>query len=403
MNRSKEALRRRIVFERPIYLDKMLQFKDSDDIKILTGVRGSGKSSLMKLYKIHLINEGIPDRNIVYMNFESYDYQSINNEEKLRTALNKLHLQIQDRIYWLLDEIQLVTGWQRVINDLKADYDCDVMVAGSNADILSDELHGGCSEISVYPLSFKEFLQVKQLSSDSRLIDEAYDEFEKYGGMPAALLTHEESKDITLQGIFASSVLRDVIYKSFIKDSASLKGVISFLVTNIGSFLNASKISNTLNDRGVVTSVPTVSRYLNLLKTSYLFDKAKKYDIENHEYLKTNSKYFMVDSGLSRSMIGRDTDNTCTMENIVYMELKRRGYHVDIGYFDNREIGFIAKQLDKTVYAKVVFDLSEAIDATEDFNKITDSCKKILVSSYYQEMKQVNVIEIKYIVDWLLE
>lgn len=229
---------------------------------------------------------------------------TINNEEKLRTALNKLNFQIQDRIYWLFDEIQLVAGWQRVINDLKANSDCDVMIAGSNSDILSDELYDGCSEISVYPLSFKEFLQVKQMSSDSRLIDEVYDEFEKYGGMPAVLLTHEESKNTALQGIFVSSILRDVVYKSFIKDSASLKGVINFLVTNIGSFLNASKISNTLNDRGVVTSVPTVRRYLNLLEASYLFDKVKKYDIENQEYLKTNSKYFTVDSGLNRSTIG---------------------------------------------------------------------------------------------------
>lgn len=160
------------MFERPIYLNKMLQFKDSDAVKILAGVRGSGKSSLMKLYKMHLINEGIPVRNIVYMNFEGNDYQSINNEEKLRTVLNNLNLQIQDRIYWLFDEIQLVTGWQRVINDLKVDYDCDVVVAGSDADILSDELYDWI-EIPIYPLSFQEFLEVKQISSESKFINEA--------------------------------------------------------------------------------------------------------------------------------------------------------------------------------------------------------------------------------------
>ncbi|MEG0079968.1 MAG: hypothetical protein RR727_10175, partial [Enterococcus sp.] len=137
--------------------------------------------------------------------------------------------------------------------------------------------------------------------------------------------------------------------------------------------------------------------------TSYLFDKVKKYDIENHEYLKTNSKYFMVDSGLNRSMIGQDADNISSMESIVYMELKRRGYHVDVGYLDNREIGFVATRLGETVYVRSVFDLSEAIDATEGFNKINDNCKKMLVSSYYQETKQENDIEIKYIVDWLLE
>lgn len=167
--------------------------------------------------------------------------------------------------------------------------------------------------------------------------------------------------------------------------------------------MNASKISNTLNDRGVVTSVPTVRRYLNLLETSYLFDEVKKYDIENHEYLKTNSKYFMIDPGLNRSTIGQAADNINSMESIIYMELKRQGYHVDIGYLDNREIGFVANQLDETVYVRSVFDLSEVIDATEVFNKINDSCKKMLISSYYQETKQENGIETKYIVDWLLE
>ncbi|WP_459904503.1 ATP-binding protein [Enterococcus thailandicus] len=258
------------MFERPIYLNKMLQFKDSDAVKILAGVRGSGKSSLMKLYKMHLINEGIPVRNIVYMNFEGNDYQSINNEEKLRTVLNNLNLQIQDRIYWLFDEIQLVTGWQLVINDLKVDYDCDVVVAGSDADILSDELYDWI-EIPIYPLSFQEFLEVKQISSESKFINEAYSEFEKYGGMPALLLTSEELKDTVLQGIFSSSILRDVAYKSVIKDSLTLNGVMDYLVRNTGALLNASKISNNLNSRGVYTSIPTVKRYLRLLETSYLF------------------------------------------------------------------------------------------------------------------------------------
>lgn len=323
---------------------------------------------------------------------------TINNEEKLRTVLNNLNLQIQDRIYWLFDEIQLVTGWQLVINDLKVDYDCDVVVAGSDADILSDELYDWI-EIPIYPLSFQEFLEVKQISSESKFINEAYSEFEKYGGMPALLLTSEELKDTVLQGIFSSSILRDVAYKSVIKDSLTLNGVMDYLVRNTGALLNASKISNNLNSRGVYTSIPTVKRYLRLLETSYLFYHTKSYDIKAHEYLKTNSKYFIVDPGLNRCV----SRGKSTMENIIYIELKRRGYNIDIGYLDNREIGFVAKRLDETVYAKVVFDLSEAIGATEDCNKINDSCKKMLVSSYPQERNQTNGIEIKYIVDWLLE
>lgn len=386
------------MFERPIYLNKMLQFKDSDAVKILAGVRGSGKSSLMKLYKMHLINEGIPVRNIVYMNFEGNDYQSINNEEKLRTVLNNLNLQIQDRIYWLFDEIQLVTGWQRVINDLKVDYDCDVVVAGSDADILSDELYDWI-EIPIYPLSFQEFLEVKQISSESKFINEAYSEFEKYGGMPALLLTSEELKDTVLQGIFSSSILRDVAYKSVIKDSLTLNGVMDYLVRNTGALLNASKISNDLNSRGVYTSIPTVKRYLRLLETSYLFYHTKSYDIKAHEYLKTNSKYFIVDPGLNRCV----SRGKSTMENIIYIELKRRDYNVDIGYLDNSEIVFVAKRLKEVIWIKTVYELSDVRSTMDNLNKIDDSCKKMLVSSYPQERNQTNGIEIKYIVDWLLE
>lgn len=386
------------MFERPMYLNKMLQFKDSDAVKILTGVRGSGKSSLMKLYKMHLINEGIPVRNIVYMNFEGNDYLSINNEEKLKIILNDLNLQIQDRIYCLFDEIQLVTGWQRVINDLKVDYDCDVMVAGSAADILSDELYDWI-EIPIYPLSFEEFLEVKQISSESKFINEAYSEFEKYGGMPALLLTSEELKDTVLQGIFSSSILRDVAYKSVIKDSLTLNGVMDYLVRNSGALLNASKILNDLNSRGVYTSIPTVKRYLRLLETSYLFYHTKSYDIKAHEYLKTNSKYFIVDPGLNR----RVSREKSTMENIIYIELKRRGYHVDIGYLDNREIGFVAKRLEEVIWVKTVYELSDVRSTMDNLNKIDDSHKKTLVSSYCQERNQSNGIEIKYIVDWLLE
>ncbi|MFZ2670758.1 MAG: ATP-binding protein, partial [Enterococcus aquimarinus] len=210
------------MFERPEYLNQLIKFKDTDFIKVITGVRRSGKSVLLMLFQEHLIKEGVPDDHIIYMNFESFEYQTITTEEKFREKLNELLPKDTKKIYLLFDEIQVVEGWQRVINGIRVSFDSDIVITGSNANMLSGELatllSGRYIEIPIYPFSFQEFLNVKGIELNSRKVDIAYDEYEKYGGFPSVTIAEESIKDTILSGIFDTIVLNDVALRSGIKD-----------------------------------------------------------------------------------------------------------------------------------------------------------------------------------------
>ncbi|EMW5544936.1 MULTISPECIES: ATP-binding protein [Enterococcus] len=395
------------MFQRPYYLSKLIEFKDTDFIKIITGVRRSGKSVLLMLYKEYLIKNGIDKDHIIYINFESFTYQTINNENMLREALTKLIPHDDNKIYFLFDEIQLVEGWQRVINGLRVSFNSDIVVTGSNANMLSGEiatlLSGRYIEIPIYPLSFSEFLMFKNIDKNSRLIDQAYEEYENYGGFPSVVLADENIKDTILSGIFDTIVLNDVALRSGIKDPAVLKAIIRFLADNVGQLVNSSKIANTLKSEGIKTSVHTVNRYLDMLENGYLFYRAQQYDIRGRDYLRTNGKYFIVDSGLRRNAIGRKDGNYSNrLENIVYIELLKRGYTIDVGRLDNKEIDFIAKKLDETVYIQVTYELPQNNHETDNLLHIKDNYKKIVITGRYYDTTQIDGIHIIYIVDWLL-
>ncbi|EMF0514917.1 ATP-binding protein [Enterococcus hirae] len=395
------------MFQRPYYLSKLIEFKDTDFIKIITGVRRSGKSVLLMLYKEYLIKNGIDKDHIIYINFESFTYQTINNENMLREALTELIPHDDNKIYFLFDEIQLVEGWQRVINGLRVSFNSDLVVTGSNANMLSGEiatlLSGRYIEIPIYPLSFSEFLMFKNIDKNSRLIDQAYEEYEKYGGFPSVVLAEENIKDTILSGIFDTIVLNDVALRSGIKDPAVLKAIIRFLADNVGQLVNSSKIANTLKSEGIKTSVHTVNRYLDMLENGYLFYRAQQYDIRGRDYLRTNGKYFIVDSGLRRNAIGRKDGNYSNrLENIVYIELLKRGYTIDVGRLDNKEIDFIAKKLDETIYIQVTYELPQNNHETDNLLHIKDNYKKIVITGRYYDITQIDGIHIIYIVDWLL-
>lgn len=395
------------MFQRPVYLNQLIQFKDADLIKVITGVRRSGKSVLLMLYREYLLQQGISEDRIIYMNFESFEYQTITTEEKLREKIMELLPIDKQKVYFLFDEIQTVDGWQRVINGIRVSFNSDIVVIGSNAYMLSGELatllSGRYVEIAIYPLSFKEFLAAKGIDADSRSVDRTYTEYEKYGGFPSIAIADEAIKDTILSGIFDTIVLNDVALRAGVKDAPVLKAIISFLADNVGQLINTSKIVNTLKSEGVQTTVHTVNRYLELLENSYLFYRAKQYDIRGREYLRTNGKYFIVDSGLRRNAIGRKDGNYSNrLENIVYLELLRRGYQVDVGRLDSKEIDFVARRLDETVYVQVTYEMPENRHETENLLNIRDNYKKILITGRFYEEKQIDGIPIIYIVDWLL-
>lgn len=396
------------MFQRPIYLNQLIQFKDSDFIKVITGVRRSGKSVLLMLFKEYLLEEDVSEDHIIYMNFESFEYQAIKTEEKFREKLKELLPKDNKKIYLLFDEIQVVEGWQRVVNGIRVSYDSDIIITGSNANMLSGELatllSGRYIEIPIYPLSFQEFLSVKGIEVNSRKIDSAYDEYEKYGGFPSVVIAEEAIKDTILSGIFDTIILNDVALRAGVKDPTALKSIISFLSDNVGQLVNSSKIVNTLKSEGVETTAHTVNRYLDLLENGYLFYRVKQYDIRGREYLRTNGKYFIVDSGLRRNAIGRKDGNYSNrLENIVFIELKRRGYTIDVGRLDNKEIDFVARRLDETLYVQVTYELPNNTHETDNLLNIKDNYKKIVITGRYHDIEQINGIPIIYIVDWLLD
>ncbi|MDV7743816.1 MULTISPECIES: ATP-binding protein [Enterococcus] len=396
------------MFQRPDYLNQLIDLQNTDFIKIITGVRRSGKSVLLMLYQRYLLEQGVEPNHIIYINFESFNYQVVTDAEKFRDVLAPLIPQDEEKVYFLFDEIQLVDGWQRVVNGIKTSFNCELVITGSNANMLSGELatllSGRYIEIPIYPLSFDEFLTVKDIAKDSRFVDQAYQEYEKYGGFPSVVLADERIKDTILSGIFDTIVLNDVALRAGVKDATVLKALIRFLSDNVGQLVNASRIANTLKSEGITTSTHTINRYLDLLEHGYLFYRAQQYDIRGREYLRTNGKYFIIDSGLRRNAVGRKDGNYINrLENIVYVELLRRGYLVDVGRLDNQEIDFVAKKLDETLYIQVTYELPNNNRETDNLLHIKDNHKKIVITGKYYEINQVDGIPIQYIVDWLLD
>lgn len=396
------------MFQRPNYLKQLVDFRDSDFIKVITGVRRSGKSVLLMLYKEYLIQENVEEHQIIYMNFESFEYQTITTEKKFRAALEKLIPKNNKKVYLLFDEIQVVDGWQRVVNGIRVSFDSDIVITGSNANMLSGELatllSGRYIEIPIYPLSFQEYLDIKEIDPNSRKVDVAYNEYEKYGGFPSVVIAEEAIKDTILSGIFDTIVLNDVALRAGVKDPTALKSIIRFLSDNVGQLVNSSKIVNTLKSEGVETTSHTVNRYLDLLENGYLFYRAKQYDIRGREYLRTNGKYFIVDSGLRRNAVGRKDGNYSNrLENIVFVELMRRGYTVDVGRIDSKEIDFVARKLDETLYVQVAYELPNNSHETDNLLNIKDNYKKIVVTGRYHDVEQIDGIPIIYIADFLLQ
>lgn len=291
---------------------------------------------------------------------------------------------------------------------MRVSFNSDIVITGSNAKMLLGELatllSGRYIEIPMYPLSFQELLAVKEIHPDSRKVDTAYEAYEKYGGFPSVVIAEEGIKDTILSGIFDTIVLNDVALRAGIKDPAVLKSVILFLVDNVGQLVNTNKIVNTLKSEGIETTSHTVNRYLDLLESGYLFYRAKQYDILGREYLRTNGKYFIVDTGLRRNAVGRKDGNYSNrLENIMYIELLRRGYSVDIDKMEQKEIDFVARKLDETIYVQVAYQMPNNTHETDNLLNIKDNYKKIVVTGRYYEVEQIDGIPIVYIADWLLE
>ncbi|BDZ31748.1 hypothetical protein MH1LPH_22140 [Lactiplantibacillus brownii] len=396
-----------VMIKRPMYLNQLIQLKDTDFIKIITGVRRAGKSVLLKLYRDYLLSQGVKNEQIIYFNFEEFDLLAVREATQLIALLKPL-LRKDSHNYLMLDEIQMVEGWQRVINGIHASYDCDIVITGSNAKMLSGELatllSGRYVEIPIYPFSFREFLDAKELAIDDRQVDRAFEEYERYGGFPSVILADEKIKDTILSGIFDTIILNDVSMRANVRDSESLKALVGFLADDIGQLVRPAKLANTLKSEGILTSNHTIERYLSLLSDAFLFYRARQYDLRGRGYLRTAGKYFMVDAGLRRNAVGRRPGNYGgQLENIVYLELLRRGYTVDVGKLDVAEVDFIARRVDEILYVQVTYELPRNSHETDNLLNINDNYKKILITQRdYRDVHDIDGIPVINIVDWLL-
>lgn len=395
------------MIKRAEYLKKLIQFRDTDLIKVITGVRRSGKSVLLMQYRDYLKSQGVADNQIIYLNFEELELLSVRTADALVKVLQP-KLDKQRHQYIMLDEIQMVDGWQTVVNGIRVSYDCDIIVTGSNAKMLSGELATLLSvryvEIPIYPFSFKEFLAAKEITSDSREVDQAFLAYEKYGGFPLVTLSPVALKDDILSSLYDTITLKDVAERAQVRDITSLRALVAFLADNIGLLVQPAKVAGVLKNEGISISNHTVENYLQLLEDAFLFYRARQYDLRGKKYLRTAGKYFIVDPGLRRTAIGRRPGNYAgQLENVVYVELQRRGYTVDVGKMNTKEIDFVARKVDRVLYVQVSYEIPANSHETDNLLQLRDNYEKLLITQrHYPDIQDIDGIPVVNIVDWLL-
>ena len=396
---------------REMYLNRLIEAKDTEFIKVITGVRRSGKSTLLLMFKDFLLNNKIKESNIIHINFESAIYDDIKNYKDLYNYIkDKI---TNDKMYILLDEVQNVDKWEKAINSLNIDFNVDIYITGSNAYLLSSELStllsGRYIEIKMYPLSFKEFLKFNNY--DEINVEDKFYEYLKYGGLPAITLIKDKPDLVMsyLNDIYNTIVKKDIIDRNGIKDITLLENIIKYLSTNIGSSVSSTKISDYLNSNKITykSNHQTIDNYLNMLEKSFIMYKADRTDIRNKTLLKTLGKYYISDIGIRNIILGfRNIDEGHLLENIVYLELLRRGYKVNIGKTGDYEVDFVAENPNKIVYYQVTKSLdNEDVKFRElrSLESIPDNYEKIILTLDKTINKDYNGIKIINLLDWLLE
>jgi len=399
------------MIKREKYLNRLIESKDTEFIKVITGVRRSGKSTLLSMFKEYLLNNGVNEKNIIHINFESVIYDEINNYIELYNYIkNNLS---KGKNYILLDEVQNVDKWEKAINGMNVDFDVDIYITGSNAYLLSSELatllSGRYIEIKIYPLSFKEFLEFNHY--DEINLEDKFYEYLKYGGLPA--ITHiKEKNDLVmtyLTDIYNTIVKKDIIERNSIKDIALLENIIKYVASNIGSQVSANKISDYLNSNKIVekSNHQTIDNYLKMLENAFIIYKADRSDIKSKNILKTLGKYYIADSGIRNIILGfRNIDEGHLLENIVYLELLRRGYKVNIGKTLEYEVDFVAENVNEIKYYQVsqsIKDEKVRMRELRSLESISDNYEKIILTMDKTINNDFNGIKVVNIIDFLLE
>jgi uncharacterized protein len=401
------------MIKRDSYLKVLSDFIDKPFIKVITGLRRSGKSVLLMMLRDELMSRGVEESHIIYVNFESFEFSEMDEAGKLHAYIRSKIVD-SNRHYVLLDEIQEVKSWEKAVNSMRVDFDADVYLTGSNSKLLSSEmatyLAGRYIEIPVYTLSFAEYLLFRKVYA-FRELDTNRNEFIHFlrkGGFPA-MHSGDYSEEQTYKvvyDIYSSAILRDTVQRYNIRDLELLERVVKYVFDNVGNKFSAKNVADYFKSQNRKIDLNTVYNYLNALEGAFIIYRIPRYDVKGKEILKTNEKYFVGDQSLLYAVMGyRDRLISGVLENIVMLELKRRGYKVFVGKSDDKEIDFIAeKALDK-VYVQVSYKMSEQSTIDREFGPLLDlkdHFPKYVVSM--DEFWQDNVEGIKHvhIADFLL-
>ena len=398
------------MLKRDEYIKKIVPFIDKDVIKVLTGIRRSGKSVMLKLLMEELKNRGINENQFIYINFENLKYRKLKNYERLYDfILNKVDDKYKS-YYIFLDKIQEVEEWERCVNSLRVDEDFkfDIYITGSNAKLLSGELStylaGRYIEFVVYPFSFKEFFEIMKEKNKEIDLKEAFQDYVKFGGMPFLhnLDYNFEASMQYLQDLYASIILKDITQRNNIRDTDLLERIINYVIMNIGNTFSATSISKFFKSENRKVAIETILNYIKACEEAFLVYRVARNDLLGKKILNVNEKYYIADHGIREAIMENNQKNiNQILENIVYFEMLRRGYNVKIGKVDNLEVDFVCKKNDETIYIQVSYLLASEDTKEREFSvleNIKDNYPKYVLSTDEFDMsrngiKHMNLIE----------
>ena len=389
------------IIRRP-YLERLESGRDRTDIiKIITGMRRSGKTVLMKQFINKLKESGIPDENIISINFESGEWGRISTYVDLLDCISSRR--VNGRLYIFLDEIQRVQSWEKAVNSLQVDYDSDIYITGSNAYLLSSELStylsGRYTELKILPLSFSEFLELHPGEKEKRFM-----QYIRTGSLPVVNPDGDETfEQGLLTGVFNTVLIKDILTHTGSSDASILEDVARFLYSNVGNITSCNSIAQTLNEDN-----RQVRRYLDAMSDAFLIHKAERYDIRGKKLLDTLEKYYVSDTGMRNAVLGISSreDISRLVENVVYLELIRRGYEVAVGKYGDTEVDFTARKGDNIEYYQVTLSMmSESTYKREvkPFNLIRDNYTKTVLSMDNFLVTIPGGIKHRNVIDWLLD
>lgn len=396
------------MIERPLYLNKIMPFVDTPFVKILTGVRRCGKSTILKMIQKKLKEEHhITDEQILSYRFDSMEYEDMTSKELYQELKTKVLN--SNKTYLFLDEIQEINGWEKVVNTLASDYDVDIYITGSNSRMMSSEistyLTGRYITFHIYTLSFEEYLTFKKSYSTIYDIKQEFNQYVRLGGFPATHLQEYSQDEVytIVRDIYNSTIFSDIVRRNQVKKIDQLERVVKYTFNNVGNTFSAKSISNYLKSEQRKIDNETVYSYLEKLQKAYILHRCSRYDLQGKSILKTQEKFYLADISLRYAVLGYTTDSVASsLENIVYLELKRRGYDVCIGKYNDKEIDFVATKQNEKIYVQVTQEIKSEKTQKREYEQlleIKDNYPKYVVltddfaGGNYQGIKTMHITD----------